>query len=94
MSFTGINYLAVLVAAAASFALGAAWLERHFTLDRTWKGTDHAASLEPSGFRKLCRDIEAVALAWRDKPAEMMDIEAEQARKLKRSITSCSATQH
>ena len=32
-------------------------IERHFTLDRTWKGTDHAASLEPDGLRRLCRDI-------------------------------------
>ena len=31
----------------AAVTLGASWIERHFTLDRTWKGTDHAASLEP-----------------------------------------------
>merc|ERR1711869_158580 len=31
----------------AAYALGATWNERHFTKDRTWKGTDHAASLEP-----------------------------------------------
>jgi len=30
----------------AAYTLGATWIERHFTLDRTWKGTDHAASLE------------------------------------------------
>lgn len=40
--------------------LGAKYIERHFTLDRTWKGTDHAASLEPSGLDKLCRDIKNV----------------------------------
>ena len=40
--------------------LGARYIERHFTLDRTWKGTDHAASLEPSGLDKLCRDIKNV----------------------------------
>ena len=39
----------------ASYLLGANFIERHFTLDRTWKGTDHAASLEPR-FIKLCRD--------------------------------------
>lgn len=76
----------------AAFALGATWIERHFTLDRTWKGTDHAASLEPSGLNKLCRDIEAVAQAWQDKPAEMMDIEKDQFNKLKRSKYSCPAT--
>merc|ERR1712039_989670 len=30
-----------------AYAMGATWIERHFTKDRTWKGTDHAASLEP-----------------------------------------------
>ena len=37
----------------AAFTLGANYIERHFTLDRTWKGTDHSASLEPDGIRKL-----------------------------------------
>ena len=41
----------------AAYTLGASWIERHFTLDRTWKGTDHAASLEPTGIRKLSRDL-------------------------------------
>merc|ERR1711881_12134 len=43
----------------AAYALGAQWFERHFTKDRTWKGTDHAASLEPTGLQKLCRDLKA-----------------------------------
>ena len=33
----------------AAYTLGASVVERHYTLDRTWKGTDHAASLEPDG---------------------------------------------
>ena len=33
------------------------WIERHFTLDRTLKGTDHAASLEPDGARRVNRDL-------------------------------------
>lgn len=41
------------------YAMGATWNERHFTKDRTWKGTDHAASLEPAGMQKLCRDLKA-----------------------------------
>lgn len=41
----------------ASYTLGARYIERHFTLDRTWKGTDHAASLEPDGLKKLSRDL-------------------------------------
>ena len=41
----------------AAVALGACVVERHFTLDRTMKGPDHAASLEPPGLFKLIRDI-------------------------------------
>ncbi len=40
--------------------LGACIVERHFTLDRTMWGSDHAASLEPIGLFKLCRDIKAI----------------------------------
>lgn len=47
----------------AALSLGARYFERHFTLDRTLKGTDHAASLEPQGLKKLVRDINNVDLA-------------------------------
>ena len=42
----------------AAGTLGAKWVERHFTLDRTLKGTDHAASLEPDGARRVKRDLD------------------------------------
>jgi N-acetylneuraminate synthase/sialic acid synthase len=38
--------------------LGARIVEKHFTLNRTSKGTDHAFSLEPVGLRKMVRDLE------------------------------------
>ena len=44
-------------------ALGASIIERHITLDRTMDGPDHAASLEPHGFKKMVRDIRQVAIA-------------------------------
>lgn len=44
----------------AAVAMGANIIERHFTLDRTWKGPDHAASLEPHGLEELVRHIRAV----------------------------------
>ncbi len=44
-------------------ALGASIIERHLTLDRTMDGPDHAASLEPQGFKKMVRDIRQVAQA-------------------------------
>lgn len=42
---------------AASVALGAKIIERHITLDRNMKGSDHICSLDPSQFSKLVRDI-------------------------------------
>jgi len=68
----------------AAMTLGARWIERHFTLDRTWKGTDHAASLEPDGMRRLCRDIRNVYKALRYKSADILPIEEVQRKKLKR----------
>ena len=67
----------------AAYALGAAWIERHFTLDRTWKGTDHAASLEPDGLRRLVRDLNATHKAMGRKDGGLLDIEIEQREKLK-----------
>ncbi len=67
----------------AAQALGVAWIERHFTLDRTLKGTDHAASLEPDGLRRLVRDTQAVAQALAAKDVELLEIELAQRAKLK-----------
>lgn len=58
-------------------------IERHFTLDRTWKGTDHAASLEPDGLRRLCRDIANVDRALAFKSQEILPVEQVQRDKLK-----------
>ena len=47
--------------AVAAYVLGARIVEKHFTLNRAMKGTDHAFSLEPQGLRKLVRDLRAHA---------------------------------
>lgn len=67
----------------AAFTLGANVIERHYTIDRTWKGTDHAASLEPMGLRKLTRDLAAVYSALNYKSKDILDIEMFQREKLK-----------
>ena len=67
----------------AAYTLGAKWIERHFTKDRTWKGTDHAASLEPAGMTKLCRDLKATWKCMTLKSQDILPIEAEQRAKLK-----------
>lgn len=63
--------------------LGASHIERHFTLDRAWKGSDHAASLEPSGFGRLTRDVRHLAEAWSAKSEAILPIEKTQREKLK-----------
>lgn len=69
-----------------AITLGAEFVERHFTLNRTWRGTDHAASLEPDGFRKLVRDIQNVSLGLTYKPSDILAVEQPQRKKLKRNI--------
>lgn len=83
VGFSG-HHLGIAVDAAA-VALGAEYIERHYTLDRTWKGTDHAASLEPDGVRKLARDCRAVYKALTYKKDDVLDLEKVQRNKLKRN---------
>ena len=52
--------------AVAAYMLGARVIEKHFTLNHTLKGTDHAFSLEPTGFRKLVRDLQRTKAAMGD----------------------------
>jgi mannose-6-phosphate isomerase-like protein (cupin superfamily) len=66
-----------------AFTLGAEVIERHFTLDRTWKGTDHAASLEPSGLFITRKKLDAALASLTYKSEEILPIEKVQRDKLK-----------
>lgn len=66
-----------------ALVLGARYIERHFTLDRTWKGTDHAASLEPDGLRRVARDLKSMEQALKFKSQDILEIEKKQREKLK-----------
>lgn len=81
ISFSG-HHLGI-AADIAAYTLGAVHIERHFTKDRTWKGTDHAASLEYAGLQKLCRDLSSVHKALTFKQKEILEIEQVQRDKLK-----------
>ena len=81
IGFSG-HHLGIAVDVAA-YTLGANIIERHYTIDRTWKGTDHAASLEPMGLRKLSRDLHAVYQALSYKQQDILPIEQVQRDKLK-----------
>lgn len=67
----------------AAYTLGATVIERHFTLNRTWKGTDHAASLEPDGLRRTKRNVMSAQAALTYKSSELLDVEKVQWEKLK-----------
>ena len=70
----------------AAVALGASFVERHFTLDRAMWGSDHAASVEPGGMAKLVRDIRDVEEALGDGVKVVYDSELEPRRRLRREL--------
>lgn len=66
---------------AAAVALGATWIERHFTLDRTWKGTDQAASLEPEGLKNVVKAVRTAERALGSSEKKVLEIEEPVRRK-------------
>jgi sialic acid synthase SpsE len=70
----------------ASAALGACVVERHFTLDKTFKGTDHQASLEPHELAQLVVMIREVEKAMRIKGKKVFPEEQAAAKKLRKCI--------
>ena len=71
-----------------SYALGARIIEKHFTLNRTLKGTDHAFSLEPEGMRKLARDLKRAHKALGSGEKIQLDEELKPLRKMSKMIVA------
>jgi N-acetylneuraminate synthase len=69
----------------AAVTLGACAVERHITLDRTMWGSDHAASLEPTGLQHLIRDIRVIEEAMGDGVKRVYPGEAEPRVRLRRT---------
>ena len=59
----------------AAIALGSRWVERHFTLDRTMKGTDQSSSLEPTGMARVVKSIRSVEKALGSKNKVVLECE-------------------
>ena len=74
----------------AAVALGACVIERHITIDRTMPGPDHAASLEPVGFKKLVRDIRNIELALGSEQKWLTRGEVVNRETLGKSLYACS----
>ena len=62
---------------------GCNYFERHFVDDRAFRHGDAAASLEPDGLRRVCRDLKNVSLAISYRPDELDEIEKQQQNKLR-----------
>jgi N-acetylneuraminate synthase/sialic acid synthase len=79
------NGLAMTVAA---FMLGARVIEKHFTLNHTWKGTDHALSLEPIGMHKMVRDLQRTRISLGDGIKRVLPSEVDGITKLGKKLVA------
>jgi sialic acid synthase len=71
-----------------AYMLGARVFEKHFTLNRTWKGSDQAFSLEPSGLRRVVRDLERTRVALGDGVKQPYESEAAPLNKMVKRIVA------
>jgi N-acetylneuraminate synthase/sialic acid synthase len=74
--------------AVAGYMLGARIIEKHFTLNRAMKGTDHAFSLEPTGMIKMVRDLRRLKLALGDGKKAPYDSEKAPIAKMGKSLVA------
>jgi len=74
--------------AVAGYMLGARIIEKHFTLNRAMKGTDHAFSLEPTGMTKMVRDLRRLKLALGDGRKIMYSSEKAPITKMGKSLVA------
>jgi N-acetylneuraminate synthase/sialic acid synthase len=74
--------------AVVAYTLGARVIEKHFTLNRTMKGTDHAFSLEPKGMQKMVRDLNRASEALGDGNKITYDLEKSPVRKMGKMIVA------
>ena len=67
----------------ASIALGGCVIERHFTLDRTMKGPDHAASVEPTGMELIVKHARQIQDAIGVPRTDILDCELKNRKKFR-----------
>jgi N-acetylneuraminate synthase/sialic acid synthase len=75
-----------ILAGVIAYMLGAKVIEKHFTLNRSWKGTDHKFSLEPEGLRKQIRDLRRVDMSLGDGVRKLYDFEVEPKKKMGKGL--------
>jgi N-acetylneuraminate synthase/sialic acid synthase len=75
-----------ILAAAIAYMLGATVVEKHFTLNHAWKGTDHKFSLEREGLRKQVRDLKRVSVCIGNGEKVVRDFEVDARRKMGKAL--------
>lgn len=75
-----------IVMAEAAYIMGARIIEKHFTMNHTWKGTDHPLSLEPQGMFKMVRDIRRLHTALGDGTKKVLPEETKAINKMGKSL--------
>ncbi|OGP65323.1 MAG: hypothetical protein A3K22_00395 [Deltaproteobacteria bacterium RBG_16_42_7] len=75
-----------ILAAVIANMFGATVVEKHFTMNRSWKGTDHKFSLEPEGLRKQIRDLRRLDISLGDGKRKVYDFEADARKKMGKGI--------
>jgi N-acetylneuraminate synthase/sialic acid synthase len=76
--------------AVAAYVLGARVIEKHFTLNRSWKGSDHRFSLEPQGLRKMVRDLRRTRAALGDGMKKMYPSEVDPIMKMGKKLVAAA----
>lgn len=71
-----------------AYVLGARIVEKHFTLNHTWRGTDHALSLEPIGMRKMVRDLRRAREAFGSNIKSTLEVEEPALEKMGKSLVA------
>jgi N-acetylneuraminate synthase/sialic acid synthase len=74
--------------ALVSYMLGARIIEKHFTLNRAWHGTDHAFSLSPNGLRRLTRDLHRTRIALGDGKKRRLKCEEKPLEKMSKKLVA------
>lgn len=75
-------------AASIAYMLGARVFEKHFTLNRALRGTDHSFSLEPEGLRKLIRNLKRIPILLGDSEKRLLESEKNPLKKMSKSLVA------
>jgi len=78
-------------AASIAYMLGARVFEKHFTLNRALRGTDHSFSLEPEGLRKLIRNLKRIPILLGDGEKRLLESEKNPLKKMSKSLVAIKA---